>query len=592
MFVKLKTLGKFPIAYLEIVVGAMALSAIAIVLSSSVNSLAFDTQPAIGDNAGQYVTSTFKYLDYLYTGRLAAIWNTYLTDKRPLWSIIPLLINPKLLIDFNGHIITGGIFLFSFLSVMGISLYKRTRLVSYALVCMMAVLSAGNFFHFRLGMGGNYTDLQTAWLIGAALFSLINSQEGQRGRWLVLFGVFSALAQQVRFVSIGVTAVVCAPILGYYLLRRWQHERTAKSVFVPLLQVLIPFLVISGYSLITKIAWYVYYNTMSPMVTTGIIHLYKPIPAALGLYSRVYDYHLGKIGIGILVVFCVVYFLLYWRQKSRNGSLMVSVWVAIAFLLTHVFILRVVDEWIYTVYMLPGFYLFAFLPFDLDAKSNPGIDPKRKIHKILSLIGCIVLPIIIFTNFREVSKKVVVEEEFDSQILTYQRDMSAILARLAQEYYPDIQTRQEIPTFEAFVEIRDKAAGMPIAIDVWYRRHQPIEWVNLSLVWKYRYQMDYPNMSLQEVQAAVYEKVVDNLDLVIVLSDPRNEKVIRLSEMYPRQEGDEWHLKVNEYIYQRVKEDQLNWRNEPISDDGVYHSPFGDILVFRNLKRFQLRSSR
>jgi len=585
-----KQFGKIPVVYLKIVLGALALSTVAVVISAKINSLAFDVQPAIGDNAYQYVTSTYRYLDYLYAGRLAAIWNAYLTDKRPLWSILPLMIDPKLLINLNGHIVIGGIFLFGFLSVMGISIYKRTRLVSYAIVCMMAVLSAGNFFHYRFGMGGNYTDLQTAWLIGAALFSLINSEEAQRGRWLVFFGVFSALAQQVRFFSIGVTAVVCAPVLGYYLLRRWQGERTAKSVFVPATQVLIPFLLISGYSLMINIRGYVYDKFVSPM-TTGITNMYQPVPVALRLYLDVYDLHLGDIGIGILLFICAIYFLLYWRHRNRSSSLIISFWAAIVFLLTHIFILRIANEWVFTVYMLPGFYLFAFLPFDLVPKNLFEMSPATRTHRVLSISGLIVLPVILFINFQAVAKNVVVVDEFDSQIATYQRDMSAILTRLAQEYYADIQTRQDIPTFDVFVEIRDKASALPVAIDAWYRSQQPIEWVRLYLVWKFRFQTDYPDMSLQEVQAAVYEKVLADLDLVIFLSDPRNEKVIRLSDMYPQQEGDEWRLKINEYVYQRVKEDQLNWYHEPILQDGVYHSPYGDMVVYRNLRRYTTRNN-
>jgi len=353
MVTKLQLSKKIPIDYLKVIGGAFVLSIIAVILSSYINSLAFNVQPMIGDNAYQYGYSAFSYMDYLFTGRLAAIRSAYLTYPRPIWSIIPLIINPNLLVALNGHIIVGGIFLFSFLSTMGICIFKRTQLVSYAIVCMTAVMSVSNFFHFRLGMGGNYTDLQTAWLIGAALFSLINSEEGTRGHWLVFFGVFSALAQQSRFVSIGVTVIVCGPILAYYLLKRWKYERTAKSVLLPLAQVLVPIVLISGYSLTTHMSNYIYANFLGPLVTSGLIHLYKPVSASMATYLLVYDYHLGKIGFMILLSFCAVYFLLYWRERNNNEGLMVSLWAAVAFLLPHIFVLRGAEEWIYKVYIQP-----------------------------------------------------------------------------------------------------------------------------------------------------------------------------------------------------------------------------------------------
>jgi hypothetical protein len=265
---------------------------------------------------------------------------------------------------------------------------------------------------------------------------------------------------------------------------------------------------------------------------------------------------------------------------------MIPFWAATAFPLTHIFLLRIADEWIYTVYTLPGFYLFAFSPFGLSREKLLRISPKLRAHRVVSIGGFIFLLAIGITNYVTVSKSVADLNELDKKIVSLQKDMSVILTGLAKKYYANLQTAEDVPTFEAFVEIRDLTSAQPIYIYAWYYHHQPFRWVNLSRVWKSYYQGSYPNIPLEEIQAALYKKALTDLDFVIVLADPRNEKAIRLRDMYPQLESDEWNLKINEYIYERLISDQQHWSMEQVSNQFVYKSSFGDMYVFRNLSRY------
>lgn len=569
-------------------------SVIAVILSSHINSLAFNIQPMIGDGASQYSFSANSYLDYRYTGRLAAMWNAYLTYPRPIWSILSLIIDPDLLIDINGHIIIGGVFLFCFLAVMGVSIFKRTGSVFYAVLCMLGVLSASNFYHFARGMGSYYTDLHTSWLVGAALFSLINSNEGYDGKWLVLFGLFSALAQQSRFVSLGVAVVICGPIFLYYIIKRWKHEHSIKSLYQPLAQGITPILIISGYSLTIYTLAYLDRYFLSQAVSSGLTNMFKPVKDSVFQFLNIFiyhpnSYHLGGTGAFILLLFFFAYLITYWMARANNKDLLFSIWAAMAFVLLHVFVLRIANEWIYTVYMLPGLYLLVFMPFGIQHTKSFSAKPEL----IRSLFYCflfIVLIIINVANFSRLTKEVNLVSVYDQKVMTYQKDLSAILVQLERKYYPEPQTLEDVPSFETFIEIGALSSGLPVYNDLSFRHHEQIRWVPLSRVWKGLYQMNYPGQSLEEIKEAMYENALKQVDFAVFLENPRSNMAIPITDWEPELEKEQWNLRINEYLYQRMLDDNQDWSVERISDQLSYKSPFGNICIFRNLNRYEKRN--
>jgi hypothetical protein len=594
MVAKFQLSNNSSFGYLKVIACALVFSFIAVILSSYINSLAFEAQPMTGDNASQYSFSANSYLDYLYTGRLAAIWNAYFTYLRPIWSILPLLVDPALLVDINGHIVVGGLFLFCFLFIMGISIFKRTGSILYTILCMLGVLSASNFYHYTRGMGSNYTDLQTSWLVGAALFSLINSNKGQDGRWLVLFGVFSALAQQSRFVSLGVIGIVCGPIFLYYVIKRWRYERSTKSLYEPLIQGLIPILIISGYSLVFHTLEYLDRYFLNQAVSSGLSNMFKPVEASISLFLNVFiyhpkSYHLGGTGVFVLLLFFFLYFVIYWPARANNSDFLASIWAATAFILLHVFILRIANEWIYTVYTLPGLYLLAFLPFEFQ-HIKPSRAKLEVIQRPFYYFLFIALIIINITNFSRLIKEVNLVSEFDQKILTYQKDLSAILIQLAKEHYPNPRTMEDVPSFETFIEIGPLSSGLPVYNDLSFRHHEQIRWVTLSRVWKGLYQMKYPGQSLEEIKESVYRYTLDQVDFAVLLENPRNDMAIPITVWEPELENEQWNLRINEYLYQRMLDDIQHWSVEQISDQLPYKSPFGNIYIFRNLDRYAKRN--
>jgi hypothetical protein len=209
---------------------------------------------------------------------------------------------------------------------------------------MLCVLSAYNFYHFIYGMGGNYTDLQTSWIVGAALFSLVNSEGGRRGRWLVLFGLFTAMAQQSRFVSLGVVAVVCGPILLHYIINRWRSERSVKSLWEPLILIGIPVAIISGYSLFTLTMKMVNFYFVSKVASSGLSNMFKSIEESIDLFLGVFIYransfHLGQIGFYLLIIVSTFYVVGFWPVRVNTMDFLHAFWAAASFALLHVFVL-------------------------------------------------------------------------------------------------------------------------------------------------------------------------------------------------------------------------------------------------------------
>jgi ABC-type multidrug transport system fused ATPase/permease subunit len=548
---------------------AAALSVFSGVLSARVNSWYLESHPFYGDTSSYYFITNRIYWESKFNGAWPTILKELNTNARNPLKTIPLLIlNPEWLGDPNGHIIVGSFMLFCFLALLGITIFKRTQSLPYSIAGMSAFLTAQAFFDPTLGLGANYPDLHASYLSGAALLALVNSEEARRPKWLILFGIFFALASLARFVSAGYTAVICGPILGFYLIKRWRQKDTLiQSVILPLVWVIAPILILSGF----------YFWKFTP----GVLHFYSvagyslkhPVGQVLLDIGRLYKLYMGAIGYVVLLLFAFFYFFRNWSLRKSLSSLIVTIWAAIAQLILVVFILRVSDDPWVLFYILPGLYLLALAPFNLDQDKIKELQFKILNWKWMSVI-LVALTGIIIKNYQGIHQKYNSPADLEKADLIFQKKVTHEIIQLTKGYDYRQSSIEEIPSFDTFFY----AYGRSIVNEATFKYKKPLRWLQCYDVHPGGWKLRFPRETFDEIKEQVFQDALKNLDFIFILANPKT-KEAEASYFF----NNELSIQVVEDMNRRLANSPNLW-----SKESSLKSPWGDVLVYRNLKRYHL----
>src|SRR5262245_62023747 len=179
---------------------------------------------------------------------LSVAWQEWTRNPRnPLRTVPLILLAPDLLARPVGHMATTLPALFVFLLMLGITVWRRTGSMPYALAGMSVACAVPGLFDPTIGLAANWLDLPASLLMGAASLCLLSSNGARDVRWLVAFAALASMAALSRYVAAAFVLFQAGPILASYLVVRWRHERdVARALLVPVASIGLVIAVLCG----------------------------------------------------------------------------------------------------------------------------------------------------------------------------------------------------------------------------------------------------------------------------------------------------------------------------------------------------------
>ncbi|MDA9101352.1 hypothetical protein N9K06_01605 [Omnitrophica bacterium] len=554
--------------YIALAVASAFLSLIAYFVAADLNTKYLENHAFYGDTQAYYYAQSRAYWRFKYDGQQEALKREKEANSRNPLRVIPLLkFCPRLLVDINGHIVTAAFMLFVFLWTFACAVYKRSGSTPYAFASLLLVFSWRHFFDPVLGLGGNFADLPAAFLVGAALFSLLNSERGTRLGWLFLFGIFIACAGLSRFVAAGYGAVICGPILAYYVVGRAFREKNGLAALIPLVVIFVPVYFLAGQ----------YYLQFTPK----ILSFYSVSGYALGHpVSRVFEDFVRSFSTlsGVHALYFILamggFYLFRFRSYAKYwGSLLETLWAVAAHFILIVFVLKVYGDWLTLLYLIPGFMLLGAAPVALRKESLT--EGSRQLGIRLSFLIGGALLLLALVRYPGVRSRYDSLDALEQRKRTFQREVTAELVEEAKEHYPDV-LRNDLLRFDTFFF----EYGPSIVNEAAF-------WHATALRWDHHYfqthmggwRMNHKGKTLEEVKNRVYERVLENVDYILILENPRSELAAPIM-------NNEWSPAIIEDMWQRFRANPADWKHEEIEPGRfTVESPWGPVHFYRNLKR-------
>lgn len=512
-------------------------------VAAAANRAYWKSHPPWGDSA----TYTYFFMEAAEraerAGRIDAILHELENNRRyPLRTVPVLAFAPSLLRSPNGHLYTSGVMLFCFLATAMWTLRLRTgSLLCAGFGALMFVVPSG-FFNPKVGHPINLLDLPAAYLVGAALCALLNSDGARRPGWLVLFGVFAAGAALARYVASMYALILAGPVLAAYLVARWRAERKLWNAVVrPLLAVGVPIGILALPFLIT---WYrenaEFYRRFGYAIggaTLGESFGYL-MSFLNGFYGRAYAVALAASAALLLIA-----------NRGRGGrwtDLLEPAWFASAHLAFAVVVARVADDAAVYYYATPGLFLLAVTP--LIAREAV---PPRRLYAAL-LIGAVILSA---WQFWGRANELENPRPADLEAKRFVNELARDLARDGRRvvWSPFFAEYAVAPSVEAgsHFGVLPLSAGQDF-------------FTNHLSHWK----AQNPGMTLEQIQERVYARTCRWVHIAVVRRDPEH----RSFEF-----DNDWAESIAQFVSRRIQEDP-RWVKD-FEIDG----PYGPLVGYRNL---------
>lgn len=201
----------------------------------TIQSAWLETHSQVPDPASYSLRAAMLYERIATEGRLAVAWHQLVRNSLNPMRVVPLvLFAPQALAHPLGQLCTVIPMLFAFVSLFGLTVYRRCGSFGYACACMIAGCAVPGFYNGTWGLGPFWLDLPAGLLIAAAALALLNSNELRDLRWVSLFAVLISWAALSRYVAGVYAFCVCAPVLACYLWSRFRSGESWKTSLLPI----------------------------------------------------------------------------------------------------------------------------------------------------------------------------------------------------------------------------------------------------------------------------------------------------------------------------------------------------------------------
>lgn len=541
---------KFSKPLLVIVVCAIILTAgVGIVLDQLENRY-LDNYPYFYDAVSYSLYNTRLYYLQADEGRIdTAIREAAQNARMPLRTVPLILFAPELLIQRTGYLATALPALGVFLSLLAWSVYRRAHSLVYALAVIVLFCALPGIYDPQFGLGAYWLDLPAALWVGAGVLCLLNSDDGRDLRWLAGFALCVSLAALSRYVAAADALVIGAPILAYYLLRRWRAEGNAvKSIIIPSVLVLAIVMLVAGAFLIGHL------SEVASFYTTYGYATFQDVKASARHVLTMLQQFVGSEVIVTLVALLGISLVLTRRELRQNWlQLLVMGWVAVAVLIYLVLVIRVVGDRQAPLYALPGLFILAVSPI-----AYRSMDPSRRVFQIL---GAAILTMSLLLGVRAVLRY----NDWALNPYPEAREEKALDIALAQAviqqgdrvvwntYFDEYGW---IPTMEAFYRFGE--LPLPAGQDYFFSIHETV------------YKGNYPGLAPEQVAPLLYENTRRFADVVVIFADPAQADS-RFNNEYSRAAA--------RYIAHAVQND-AQW----VRVFEIESNKYGPIAGYRNLK--------
>lgn len=502
------------------------------------------------------------YQQYLNSGA----WTTLLgnlaaNDRCPLRTLPYLIFAPKLLASYSGHLWTAVPFLFSFLTLLCATVYKRTNSVLWALAATSVFV--GMPFHYDPlhGISAFWLDLTSSLALGCAVLCLIRfGQSGNATKaWMLAFGAFASTCVLCRWGTVGYLLAVAAPAFPVALITRhgvrsFQWRAAIASCSFALIGCM-PGLIFVGY-FFPEVARY--YGIAGYAFNAPIISSMQWAGSTL----------IELLGMPILAGLVLAWLInvagIFRTQPSQAGTNLIGLWSPVSVFVFVCFISKAYGGHHPLFYFAPALVVAAgcALPAQLraplpDANASWLHSQSLSVSKVvfqlvlpgLILAACIASSISSYEHFRHLAKSPPPAARLQKQTDVA---LGKLIVSSKARTFLEFDTQTIYPQLEAFY-----GHG-------WYCKESPyfsIHGFHMTGL--------YPKQTPEQVAKSVYKDVKDHVDLVAVFADANQADAPGLfSNAYTRT--------VSRFVSERVPADQDEWCLV-----GTVNSPRGLLSVYR-----------
>ena len=507
-----------------------------------------------------------------HSNRFALALTEWLTNpKYPLRTVPLILFAPGLLANQLGYVATALPALLVFLVLLGWTIYQRTRSVAYALATSILFCSIPGLLSFHYGLGTYWLDLPATFWVGSTALALLNFIKSEKLKWLWFASTLAACASLSRYIAIAYVLVVCAPILGYALFKRWHQEKSfRRAVLLPLAASLLPLLLLSGYFLAAQFsANYDYYTKF------GYALKQPPLDSFLAISRFLIDAFFGQplcfalilIFCGYLALICQLAFIDKQFPKISE-DLIITGWYAVSVILFLVAI-GTKEAFQSMFYAAPLIFFAAVSPIPL--LKEPG-----KISRSLKLV--IVSSLIIFALLSTQHTIAEASDKAAHPTRPY-REQNRLDFAIGRILSQEANTANKPMSWEAFF---DEHNFMP-SVEAFYQSKKLIEPAFRFTIHEAYWKALYPGLDPAQLSRKIYQETAALIDVVFVFADATLAGSALASPASVAQAprfDNPYSQAVASYMATQIPQD-ANWKRFAV----VRTKQYGRLIAYRNLAR-------
>ncbi|HEY9783925.1 MAG TPA: hypothetical protein V6D17_00895 [Candidatus Obscuribacterales bacterium] len=511
----------------------------------------FEHYPYFFDAISYSYLNARLYLQALEGNPASVAWQEWLANTRnPLRTVPLILVAPQLLAHQLGHMATSLPSLLCFLSLLGWTIYNRTRHALYALASVALFCALPGIYEPNYGFASYWLDLTAALWMASGALCLVNYGLKNNWKWLAAFAVFVSCGTLSRYVAAAYAFVICAPlVLGCFVAKLRRGEGLLQSFVWPSVLIAALLAALTGRFLIA------HYHSNFEFYSKQGYCLYKPILQSLAEDTNPINQFVGPTFWAVLSLVMLINLALFARSKKRNfWTVAESCWLAASVLVFLVLILRAGDGGPQTFYAVPLIFFAMMCPAALHLQSINR-------HFVTAMAGLILLLAALlgvqsFSTFYAFAKN-------PSPYYVDRKKLDVTLADfLANSPKPVLwntffDEHTWIPSMESFY----RHGKLPLAAgQTFFTRHR-LGWISM-----------YPELTPHEVAERVYAGSCKWLDMAVVFADP--------NQAYEKDRfNNDYSKVVSSYVSRRIADDS-NWE-KCISVDTV---AYGKLVGYRNLR--------
>jgi hypothetical protein len=439
--------------------------------------------------------------------RFELAWNEFANppeeDIPPLaFRTIPLLLlNPDWLKDPHAHLITSGFSLFIFLLLLLHTVYRRTNNLGYAPAVAVMVCAIPCIYDPFYGLGAFWLDFSAGFMGASAALCVINYGRKPKLVWLAGFAVLAACSLMSRFVSGAYLFVQTAPLLAFFLLRRWKQTKSFLNA------VLTPSCLVGGI-LVALTGWYIwrhapaqsfYYNQES----YDSLSLLTSAHFVLDSTKNFLGYNLSLISLIVFGCQILLGFRVAWR------GLLSSAWMVLGAALVLVLACQIAYAAYAMEYLLPALLFTLLCPIDW------GGGPRLFRHRIFNLFGKVITPLALLitaaVSLDQTLQNTLWKPPLPTPEVAARKALDEGLINLIMEHYPDKVVGAYFDQFDeyAFVTAFERYGRPPHLLSgrVFDVRAEYLK-------------ADFPNKSIDELVEMAWREADEKCDIALVFNEP------------------------------------------------------------------------